>query len=645
MNKGMLLTVLLLVPFLALAQDVNQVIQNLKTELDSKPDAKRTATIYSDLTWYYSNVAIDSALHYGGKAVAASKKLGDSTLLAQVYSDVGAVYFRKGDFESSKSNYLTAYKIRKLQKDYPGLAKININLGSIYGSKQQYEPAVKAYLDAIAYFEKTGGNELIVNTTKENVGYLFKEMKNYPKAIQYISQGIRYEEKNKLTDKLCLSCLNMGNVYLEMKDTVKAMQFYTTSLKYCKQTGNQKALSSLYNNIGNIKSSQQKNEEAMALYDKSEQVREQLNSSLDKASLKINVAKLYLNTKRYAEAGKMLLEIKKVFEKENSRGDLLYTYGLMVPLYARLNVPDSVIFYSNKYATLKDQLLAESALKQSAELEAKYQTAKKEKQLLENHAESRRKTNLILAISGLAFFIALIGWLIYRQQKIKNKQQQQEFQLKSAIAQIETQNQLQEQRLSISRDLHDNIGAQLTFIISSVDNIKYAFDIGNAKLDSKLKSISNFTQSTIIELRDTIWAMNSSEITFEDLRARILNFIEKAKDAREEIDFRFSIDDQLGNLELSSVAGMNIYRTIQEAVNNAIKYAEATELAIDVRPTADKIAIDISDNGVGFEPANIQKGNGLINMEKRIEDIGGIFHLRAAYKKGTHISLLLPRHV
>ena len=92
---------------------------------------------------------------------------------------------------------------------------------------------------------------------------------------------------------------------------------------------------------------------------------------------------------------------------------------------------------------------------------------------------------------------------------------------------------MQEQRLNISRDLHDNIGAQLTFIISSVDNIKYAFDITNEKLDSKLNNISSFAKDTIVELRDTIWAMNSNEISFEDLEIRINNYIEKAKEAKD----------------------------------------------------------------------------------------------------------------
>ena len=225
MNKRLSL-LLLLFSLFAQAQDVNETIRNLKADLKNHPRRQKTASIYSDLTWYYSNVSIDSALHYGGKAIIESKKLGDSTLLAQVYSDVGAAYFRKGDFESSKANYLMALKIRKNLKDYSGMAKVNINLGSIYGSKQQYRPAVKAYLDAINYFENIPNNEAIVYTTKENLGYLFREMKNFPKAIEYISETIAYEEKSNQTDKLCLTCLNLGNVYLEMKDTLKAMQCY-----------------------------------------------------------------------------------------------------------------------------------------------------------------------------------------------------------------------------------------------------------------------------------------------------------------------------------------------------------------------------------------------------------------------------------
>src|SRR5690606_32195444 len=124
-----------------------------------------------------------------------------------------------------------------------------------------------------------------------------------------------------------------------------------------------------------------------------------------------------------------------------------------------------------------------------------------------------------------------------------------------------TQNKLEEQRLAISRDLHDNIGAQLTFIISSLDNLKYGFSIEDEKLKNRLSGISTFTRSTITELRDTIWAMNKDEISFSDLRTRIANFIESAQSAAHNIQFDFYLDNNIPNtLSLSSLKGINVYR-------------------------------------------------------------------------------------
>src|SRR5690606_16830021 len=120
--------------------------------------------------------------------------------------------------------------------------------------------------------------------------------------------------------------------------------------------------------------------------------------------------------------------------------DLLIAYSLMVPVYAHLNVPDSTVYYSFKYGELKEQMLQAETVKNTAELETRYQTEKKERMLLGERAEVARKNALLWATAALAFFIGLIGFLLFRQQKLKRKQQEQEYKLKSAISQIETQN-------------------------------------------------------------------------------------------------------------------------------------------------------------------------------------------------------------
>ena len=264
-------------------------------------------------------------------------------------------------------------------------------------------------------------------------------------------------------------------------------------------------------------------------------------------------------------------------------------------------------------------------------------------QLAEKDLEVRRKNTFIFGSLGLALVLGLLGYLLYNQQKLKNRQLQKEGELKTALAKIETQNKLQEQRLRISRDLHDNIGAQLTFIISSIDNLKFGFtDIGE-KLGNKLSGISAFTSQTIYELRDTIWAMNKENITFEDLQARIANFIEHAKNASEKTEFSFNIEESVDESHVfSSVEGMNIYRIIQEAVNNSLKYADADEIEVNISKGDGQYQIEITDNGKGFEPETIVMGNGLNNMKKRAREIGGTLQLKSS-KKGTSILLRLAK--
>jgi tetratricopeptide (TPR) repeat protein len=498
----------LIVSFSVNGQNAQNIINSLKKELNANLDAKKTATIYSDLTWYYSTVSIDSALHYGGKAIQESRKLGDSTLIAQVYSDVGAVYFRKGDFQNSKENYLKAYKIRKARNDNKGLAKINNNLANIYEKNGQYKLAMSSFLDALQYFESINDDKNS-HIIKGNIGIILLKLKNYPKAFTYINDVVEYQEENNATAELCVSCLNLGNVYLQMNDTINALKQYSKSLKYCTLVGNKKGIASGYNNIGSIKTEQKKSKDALAFYEKSKKAREQLNSDIDKANFDLNVAEEYAQNNRLNEAKQLLLNTKMVFEKEKLYDKLQINYKSLIRVYAKLNQLDSVNVFVEKLVIVNNQLLENSVVKQTAELETKYQTAKKEKLLLEKETEAKQKNTLLVGISLLAFFIALIGFLIYRQQKLKNDQQKEEYKLKKAITKIENQNKLQEQRLNISRDLHDNIGSQLTFIISSVDNIKYAFDITNEKLDSKLSNISSFAKETIVELRDTIWAMKN----------------------------------------------------------------------------------------------------------------------------------------
>jgi signal transduction histidine kinase len=92
------------------------------------------------------------------------------------------------------------------------------------------------------------------------------------------------------------------------------------------------------------------------------------------------------------------------------------------------------------------------------------------------------------------------------------------------------------------------------------------------------------------------------------------------------------------------VIGVNLYRTIQEAINNAIKYSEAKDIEVNVKKEDDQIQITIHDNGRGFDIENTNFGNGLYNMQKRIEEVKGTYSIQSELQKGTTITILLTQN-
>ncbi|HEX8562521.1 MAG TPA: tetratricopeptide repeat protein [Flavobacterium sp.] len=527
------------------------------------------------------------------------------TLRARAFSGLGSVYKNAGDHPKAFDYLYKAQRIYEKHHHKQGIAIINGNIAQIYLQKNDLKLAKEHLEIALKTMAHDKSHYSYMNSL-HTLANIYGMSGEYDTALEIDDTAIRIADSIK-SPKLKTPFLdNKANCYLYSNRLDSARSYFNACLKIDLQTGNPKQIGDTYCNLGTL-----------ALF-----------------------------SKDYAEAERNVKKSIGILTEVDHKPNLLKSYEVLSDIYRHSGRLGEALAAKDSYLDIYRKMMNEKKEAALAEYKIVHETEQKEKIITQNKIdllvkdrEVRQRNYLLFGISLLAIFIALIGWMIYRQQKLKNHQQQQEHDLKSAISQIETQNKLQEQRLSISRDLHDNIGAQLTFIISSVDNLRYAFDLKDTKLESRLQNINNFTRSTIVELRDTIWAMNNSEISFEDLRIRIFNFIEKAKDAAEKISFSFDIDPQLSQIRLSSVSGMNIYRTIQEAVNNAIKYSEAENITVAIGKFDDQAIITISDNGKGFDPAATARGNGLVNMKKRVEDIGGDFLLESGLGHGTTVTI------
>jgi two-component system, sensor histidine kinase LadS len=211
---------------------------------------------------------------------------------------------------------------------------------------------------------------------------------------------------------------------------------------------------------------------------------------------------------------------------------------------------------------------------------------------------------------------------------------------------LAAKNQLQLERERISRDLHDNLGAQLSHIIRSAKwlSTHKKDDNSEEKTEEKslLEGINESATQSMTTLRDSIWTLNKEHITVQDFSERLKKFaIHQIKSAPNvELKFKEKIEK---NNELSPEQSLQIYRILQEVINNALKYANATEITITLQSTDNQlITCEIKDNGIGFDVASAQnKGNGLENMTRRAEGIGAAFKIDSDSKKGTIVSCQL----
>ena len=556
----------------------------------------------------------DSAIYYGKIAIVKFKKLKDYNKLLYVYNNLSTVYKAQGQNDKANETILAALQLAERTKNDYWIGNLYGILSANYHDFEEYEKGI--------YYGKKGYN-FSIKQKKKDIG-----------AITYALNGIaiNFDDWNKPDSALYYHHKVFD--YIKGKDTL--LYGHT------------------YNNIGNTLLKQKKYKQAekwIGIANKLADINDDgVRNSVyyyERSTNYNNLATIAYNLGKFDEA-KKYFEISFEAAKKSQSVEKLrdYYYHQYLSNKKQNKMADALAF-QEEYLKLRDSVFKKDRAKLFGDLEAKYQNEKKEKALLlskakvaEKESQIKRKNTQFQILALISLALMAIAYLIYRQQKLKNKQQEQEFELKSAIASIESQNKLQEQRLSISRDLHDNIGAQLTFVISSVDNLKYGNQINDSKITNQLTKISDFTKSTIIELRDTIWAMNTNEFSFDDLRSRIFNFIEKAKSAKEEVAFVFTIDDEVLTAKLSSISGINIYRTIQEAVNNAVKHAHAKTIEVTVNHQKRHIKITVADDGKGFDIAGIPSGNGLENMKKRIEDIGGKFTMDSS-EKGTKITILI----
>lgn len=206
------------------------------------------------------------------------------------------------------------------------------------------------------------------------------------------------------------------------------------------------------------------------------------------------------------------------------------------------------------------------------------------------------------------------------------------------IKALEQEHAIEKERLRISKDMHDEVGASLTRI-SILSEIARSRQQEPDNTQKVIEQISEIAGNVVDELSEIIWAMNPKNDSLDNFAAYVRRYASTYLEAST-VDVKFHFPDTVPNLPMSAELRRNLFLIIKEALHNVIKHSGASKVMIALQIEKKRLNINLKDDGQGFDAKLLPgTGNGLHNMRRRMEDCGGDFRILSAKGQGTEIIL------
>ena len=328
--------------------------------------------------------------------IAYETKLENCVAFCKVY--------KKNAFDAKKINYPLGEA-----ESYS-----NLSLMSFFSGK--FDDNFYYSLQAIAIYEKLNETEKLANEYGE-MGFRMNK-RNPKKALYYMQKGMKISEKSKFQKPLLGIYNNYGTLKQQQNELDSALYFFRKCLKIKESIKDSVGIPYSLNNIAEIFIIRKQFAEAKKLFDKSLKIRILRNDKYGIADSYAYLGDLNHAEKKYDEA---ILNYDKSLEfslKYKFNNLLRHNYKMISECYEYSNNSKAALVAYKKHVFYKDSILNTETNSKIAELEVKFETKNKEKQLLEKEIEVKNTRNKLIAVSSLALFIGLIGYLIYRQQKL-----------------------------------------------------------------------------------------------------------------------------------------------------------------------------------------------------------------------------------
>ena len=432
---------------------------------------------------------------------------------------------------------------------------------------------------------------------------------------------------------------NIGLVYQKMGRHQKAGSYFSEALNFDSLLWkNPKLYARTLNNLGRSNLKLNKLENLSSLFEQAFNIQDSIGDIGGKASSTYNLSEYLLFQKDTLNAIVHLKESQKYARQSSSNKKMLD----ILELLSRAD-PLNATEHAQAYITLNDSLQNEERQLREKFARISFET---DEFIAENQLLARQRQLL----SGIAFAILLLSISAFviisqrvKNQKLKFQQEQQAsnqeiFNLLLAQSEkLEEGKQIEQKR--ISEELHDGVqgrlqGARMMLLgLNKRDDEKAVEERARAII--MLKDVQEEVRAISHELSHAAYQkIHNFILSLEDLYTTI----EKSTD----IEINFIYAEQIDWDALSSDIKINMYRILQESLQNAIKHAECTSIDINLEADAKHIKVGITDNGKGFIVKKGKKGIGMRNIASRMMKINGTWDIASEPGKGTTVTLVIP---
>ncbi len=439
-------------------------IDSLENEFKKAADTSKV-NIQNALAQEYLKKNPETALEYSNQALTLAQKIHFQKGEGDAYAKIGAVYFVKRKFDNALELYSKSLSIREAIDDKKGIANSLNNIGNVKISQGNYEKGLKDYFKSLEICELIGDKK---SMPFNNIAASYYYLGNYENALKYYIKALKNFETLSDKEKMINPSLGVGNVYfntgkfedalisykkaLEISSDVKskqgiskslssignvyeklqnndtALEYHLKSLRITEEIGEKIAIALSLMNIGNIYSKTKKHEKSLEFYEKALKVNEEIGDKNGSAKSLLNIGILHSNKGNKAKALEYLKRGLTLASSINSKEIIMKCNEELSEVYLKMDDYKNAYLFYKRHTAIKDSLLNEDNSKNMAEMQTKYGTEKKEKEIelllkgkaLEEVALKNQKLIKNVFIAG-CLLLMLFGALLYNRYLIKQK--------------------------------------------------------------------------------------------------------------------------------------------------------------------------------------------------------------------------------